>query len=84
MSKDEKLIKKFLEKPVRTDITFDEVRKLAKIIDAEIIMGGKHSFHFVYRKDGTVIPIPTHGKVVGAAYVNQISKVIESYKKEGK
>lgn len=84
MSKDEKLINKFLEKPVRTDITFDEVRKLATIIDAEIVAGGKHSFHFVYRKNNTVIPIPVHGKEVGAAYVNQISKVIESYKKEGR
>lgn len=84
MSKEEKLINKFLEKPVRTDITFDEVKKLAKIIDAEILVGGKHSFHFVYKNTNTLIPIPVHGKTVGAAYVNQITKVIESYKKEGK
>ena len=84
MSKNEKLLKKFLEKPVRTDITRDEIKKLAKIINAEILTGGKHSIHFVDFKTNTVIPIPVHGSVVGAAYINQIAKVIEEHEKEDK
>ena len=84
MSKNEKLLSKFLERPIRTDITLDEVKKLAKIIGAEILIGGRHSVHFVDRKSNTVIPIPVHGNTVGAAYINQIAKVLENQKKEGK
>lgn len=78
MSKSEKIINRFLEKPVRTDITVEEVKAVAGVIGAVIETGGKHSVHFIHEKSGTVIPIPTHGKTVGAAYIRQIAKVIES------
>lgn len=78
MSKNEKLINKFLEKPVRTDITIDEVRTIAAIIGAELLAGGRHSVHFVHKPSGTVIPIPIHGKAIGAAYIRQIATVIEN------
>lgn len=84
MSKREKILLRFLEKLVRTDITFEEVKKVANILDAEILIGGKHSIHFVYRKTNTLIPIPIHGKNIGAAYVKQIAKIIEAQIKKGK
>lgn len=84
MSKDDKLLKKFLEKPVRNDISIDEITAVAKVVDAEIIRGGKHSYHFVHRKSNTVIPIPIHGKTVKAVYIRMIAKIIESYLKENK
>ena len=42
MSQIDKLVKKFYEKPVRNDITYDELEKIAAHYGCSIKVGGKH------------------------------------------
>ena len=78
MSKLEKLKQKFFSKPIRNDMTFDEITKLAKAYGCIVGGGGKHPFHVVHKQTGTVIPIPTHGNTVDEAYIRQLRKLFET------
>lgn len=76
MSQFEKLKKKIYEKPVRNDMTFDEIKTLVEAYGCLISGKGKH-VKIVYRPLGYVIPIPCHGKCVGEAYVKQVRDLID-------
>ena len=77
MSKLEKLKKKFFSKPIRNDMTFDEINKLAKSYGCIVGGGGRHPFHVAHPATGTVIPIPTHGNTVDEAYIKQLRILFE-------
>ena len=49
LSQIEKLIAKFREKPTRNDITYDEVRRIARYYGCDIKSGGKHPIIVVSR-----------------------------------
>ena len=85
MSTLEKLKAKFNEKPIPNDITFDEVERLANAFGCRIVSGGKHSKKVVDIPNGTVIPIPMHGKYVQEAYIKELKDLfaeIEARSKE--
>lgn len=77
LSQLEKLKKKFFSKPIRNDMTFAEIEKLAKAYGCKVGGGGKHPFHVAHLETGTVIPIPTHGKTVEEAYIKQLRDLFE-------
>ena len=77
MSQIEKLKRKFFEKPVRNDLTIDEVIKLAKAYGCLVKTGVRHSMHIAYPPLNTIIPIPTHGSVVKEAYIKQLRDLFE-------
>ncbi|MCR4787631.1 MAG: hypothetical protein K5888_03500 [Lachnospiraceae bacterium] len=77
MSKIEKLIKKFFEKPVRNDMTMDEIIKLSRYYGCEIVTGGNHQIKIVHRATGTIIPMPQHGKNVKEAYVVELRQLFD-------
>ena len=71
MSKIEKLKEKFFSKPIRNDITFDEMKRLAESYGCKVMSGSKH-MHVVHAETGTIVPIPRHGSTIGEAYVKQL------------
>lgn len=78
MSKLDKLKKKFFSKPIRNDMTFDEIEKIAASYGCIVgKKGGRHPFHVAYPPLGRVIPIPTHGNLVGEAYIKQLRELFE-------
>lgn len=77
MSKLEKLKEKFFSKPIRNDMTFDEIEKIAKAYGCKVGGGGRHPFHVVDIRTGTVIPIPTHGNTVAEVYIKQLRELFE-------
>ena len=77
MSTIEKLKKKFYEKPVRNDMTIDEVIRLSKYYGCEVITGGNHQVRIVHRKSGRLIPIPCHGKNVKEAYIMELRELFD-------
>lgn len=77
MSKIRKLQEKFYEKPIRNDISFDEISTLAHAYGCIIESGGKHT-RIVHPASGTVIPIPRHGKNVGEAYIKQLKNLFDT------
>ena len=77
MSQIDKLIAKFREKPTRNDITYDEVRRIAKYYGCDVKSGGKHPIIVVSKKQGKIIPIPGHGKFVKEAYITELKKLFE-------
>ena len=77
MSQIEKLRKKFFEKPVRNDMTMDEVIRLARAYGCEILTGGNHQVRIVHRPTGRIIPIPQHGKHVKEAYIMELRSMFE-------
>ena len=77
MSKLEKLKNKFFEKPVRNDMTFEEISKLAKAYGCKVLTGGNHQIRIVHKESGTVIPIPQHGKTVKEAYIMELRDLFE-------
>ena len=77
LSKLEKLKKKFFSKPIRNDMTFDEIEKIASSYGCIVKGGGKHPFHVAYPQLGRVIPIPVHGSLVGEAYIKQLRELFE-------
>lgn len=83
MSTTEKRLKKFYQKPIPNDITFDEVESLAKYFGCIVIGGGNH-MKVVHKPSGTVIPIPRHGKTVKEAYIKQLKILFDSLKEEKK
>lgn len=78
MSQIEKLKEKFYSKPIRNDMTFDEIIKLAKAYGCIVDGGGKHPIHIVHPATGTVIPIPRHGNTVKEAYIKQLRTLFEA------
>ncbi len=83
MSKIEKLKKKLYEKPVRNDMTTDEVIRLAKAYGCRILTGGNHQIRIVHKPTGRVIPLPQHGKNVKEAYIIEIKEMIEEIESSG-
>ncbi len=75
MSTLEKLKKKFYEKPVRNDLTIDEVVRLAKAYGCSIVTGGNHQIRIVHKPTGTVIPLPSHGKTVKEVYIAELKNL---------
>ena len=82
MSKIEKLKRKLFEKPVRNDMTMDEVKKLALYYGCDIVTGGNHQIRIVHKKSGTVIPIPWHGKNIKEAYIAELRNLFEEIEGE--
>ncbi len=83
MSRIEKAIEKFYKKPVPNDITYDEMKRVAEhfgcIVDKK---GGKHPYRVICPMNGTIIPIPVHGKTVKEAYISQLKKLFDCMKEE--
>jgi hypothetical protein len=77
MSQLEKLIKKFFEKPVRNDLTVNEVIKLANHFGCIVLTGGNHQIRIAHKPSGTVIPLPQHGKCVKEAYIIELRKLFD-------
>ena len=77
MSQIEKLKRKFYSKPVRNDMTYDEIIRLAEDYGCEVLSGGRHPIRIVDRKSGRLIPIPRHGKCVQEAYIMQLRELFD-------
>ncbi len=74
----EKLKAKLFEKPVRNDMTFSEIERLASYYGCLVKKSkGKHPLKVVHVPSGTVIPIPRHGKCVGEAYITELKNLFE-------
>ena len=78
MSQIDKLRKKFYSKPVRNDMTYDEIIKLADYYNCKVISGGTHPIKIVDKESGTVIPIPRHGSCVKEAYIAQLIELFDT------
>ena len=78
MSQIDKLRKKFYSKPVRNDMTYDEIIKLADYYNCKDISGGTHPIKIVDKESGTVIPIPRHGSCVKEAYIAQLRELFDT------
>ncbi len=83
MSTLEKLKKKFYEKPVRNDLTVDEVVRLAKAYGCIVVTGGNHQIRIVHKPTGTVIPLPSHGKTVKEAYIAELKNLFSEIESIG-
>lgn len=77
LSRIQKLKKKFYEKPIRNDMTFDEIRVLAEAYGCVVRPGGKH-MRVVCPENGAIVPIPRHGKTVEEAYIKQLRDLFDS------
>ena len=77
MSTIEKLKRKLYEKPVRNDMTIDEVVRLARAYGCEIKTGGNHQIRIVHIGTGRVIPLPFHGKTVKEAYIIELKELFD-------
>ena len=71
MSKIQKLIEKFYERPLRNDLTFNEIQKISEYYGCKVISGGNIP-------SGTIIPIPRHGNCVKEAYIKQLCDLFDS------
>ncbi len=83
MSTIEKLKKKFFEKPIRNDMTVNEVLRLARAYGCEVITGGNHQIRIVHRISGRVIPLPRHGNTVKEAYILELKELFEEIEANG-
>lgn len=77
MSTIEKLKKKFYEKPVRNDMTMDEVIRLSRAYGCEVLTGGNHQIRILHRELGRIIPIPQHSKTVKEAYIIELRALFD-------
>ncbi|MBR5337750.1 MAG: hypothetical protein IK152_07180 [Lachnospiraceae bacterium] len=84
MSTIEKLKKKFYQKPVRNDMTIDEIVRLAKAYGCEVLTGGNHQIRICHRASGRIIPIPRHGKNVKEAYVMELRELFDEIEANSK
>lgn len=78
MSTIQKLIEKFNSKPVRNDITLEEVERLAKYYGCIVKTGGNHQIRIADVKSGTIIPIPCHDKHVKEAYIKELHQLFDA------
>lgn len=76
VSKIQKLKEKFYSKPVRNDITFQEVETLAAAYGCIVKPGGKH-LRIAHIESGMIVPIPVHGKTVGEAYIRELKRLFD-------
>ena len=76
MSRIQKLKDKFYEKPIRNDLTFDEIETLAKHYGCIVRAGGNH-MQIVYRPLNRIIPSPRHGKTVKEGYIKQLKELFD-------
>ena len=83
MSTIEKLKNKFYEKPVRNDMTVQEIIRLAKAYGCEILTGGNHQIRIVHKPSGRVIPLPSHGKTVKEAYIMELRELFDEIEATG-
>ena len=83
MSTIEKLKKKFFEKPVRKDMTMDEIVRIAKSFGCDVLTGGNHQIRIVHKPTGTVIPLPCHGKTVKEAYIVELKELFREIETMG-
>ena len=83
MSTIEKLKKKLYEKPIRNDMTLNEIIRLAKAYGCEILTGGNHQIRIVHRESGRVIPLPRHGNIVKEAYILELRELFEEIETKG-
>ena len=67
-----KLLEKFNSKPIRNDMTYDDIKRISEYYGCIIKTGVNHSIRIVDMKSGTVIPIPCHGKYVKEAYIKEL------------
>lgn len=81
MSKIQKLVNKFFERPLRNDLTFDEVCKISEHYGCTVLAGGKH-IRIAHIPSGTIIPIPRHGKCVQEAYIKQLCNLFNMIEEE--
>ncbi len=77
MSTIEKLKKKLGEKPVRNDMTVDEVVRLARYYGCDVLTGGNHQIRIAHKATGRVIPLPRHGKEVKEAYIIELKELFD-------
>ena len=83
MSTIDKLKKKLNEKPVRNDMTIDEVVRIAMAYGCEIKTGGNHQIRIVHKPTGRVIPLPRHGKEVKEAYIIELKELFNEIEAMG-
>ena len=83
MSTIEKLKKKFFEKPVRKDMTMEEIVRIAKSYGCGVLTGGNHQIRIVHKPTGTVIPLPCHGKTVKEAYIIELKELFREIEAMG-
>lgn len=76
-SKIQKLIEKFYERPLRNDLTFNEIQKISEHYGCKVISGGNH-MKVAHIPSGTIIPIPRHGNCVKEAYIKQLCDLFDS------
>lgn len=81
MSKIDKAMKKFYNKPIPNDITFDEVVSVMTHFGCILDSGGNHP-KIVYPKLGYVILVPKHGKCVGEVYIKQLKDLLDMIREE--
>lgn len=72
MSQIQKLKEKFFSKPIRNDMTVEEVKRLAEYYGCKIVYGGNHQMRIADIESGRVIPVPDHGKCVKEAYIKEL------------
>ena len=77
VSQMEKLKKKFYSKPIRNDMTYDEIIRLAEFYGCKVSAGGKHPIKIIDMESRRVIPIPRHGKYVKEAYIIELRELFE-------
>ena len=86
MTKIDKLKEKLYSKPIRNDMTYQEIVTLARYYGCRVESGGKQPISVSYPSLGRVIPIPRHGSCVKEAYIKQLKILfdeIECFRMEG-
>ena len=77
MSSIDKLIEKFYSKPIRNDITLNEVKRLAAHFGCEVLTGGNHQIRIVHKESSTIIPLPCHGNCIKEAYIKELKALFD-------
>ena len=84
MSQIQKLIDKLTRRPIPSDMTFDELKKIAKHYGCDSVNRGNHQRAIVYKPAGKVVVVPDHGKHVQQVYVKELKELFESIMNEEK
>ena len=77
MSSIQKRIEKFYKKPIPSDITYEDVKAIAKHFGCIVTGGGKHPLHILHLPTGMMVPIPCHGKTVKEAYIKELKELFD-------
>ena len=84
VSQIEKLLKKFREKPVCNDMTYDEIKRIASYYGCIVTAGGKHPIIICDKESGMIITVPGHGKCVKEAYISQLRELFDEIEARAK